>query len=259
MKEPADLSLAFLQYDVYWHDASVNFKKIESALQGMSDTVDLLVLPEMFNTGYTMEPEKVAESIQGKTIQWMQELSEKWNMAVTGSIPFLENGFYYNSFFLVYKNEIYERYDKKYLFSYAGEQKFYKAGNKAVEWLFKGWRIAPFVCYDVRFPVWCRQGARADLNLYIASFPQSRIAAWTTLLKARAIENQSYLIGVNRIGKDGYGTAYNGQSTAIKFDGSYLVPPFETESLKVVKLNKTEQETFRNKFPFRNDDAFLSS
>lgn len=252
-----ELRLTLIQQDIAWEDKQANLAATERQLAEVEDT-DLIILPEMFTTGFSMKPEHLAEEEDGETLHFMQKMAANKQAAVTGSLIAKENGHYYNRLLWVYPDGSYHAYDKRHLFRMSEENKHYTAGNARLIVHYKGWRILPLICYDLRFPVWSRNDAGYDLLLYIANWPQSRSQVWETLLLARALENQVYVAGVNRIGEDGRGTHFSGNSMLIDAKGNKLstVPagkPFrQTITISLGKLNH-----FRNKFPVDKDrDAF---
>lgn len=221
----------------------------------------LVVFPEMFSTGFSMNPEKVAETMDGETVQWMSQMSQ--DRMICGSLSIQENGSYYNRFLAFYQGEKVAQYDKRHLFSYGGEHEVYQAGSETCVFTFQGFSVAPFVCYDLRFPAWIRktmlQSAPIypDILLFVANWPSARISAWDVLLKARAIENQAFVIGVNRVGNDEKGIAHNGHTQVLKYDGEYLLEPHQREAIAHVVIEKSPLSMFRDRFPFLSDaDGF---
>jgi omega-amidase len=221
----------------------------------------LVVFPEMFSTGFTMNPEKAAETMDGETVQWMAEMSK--DRMICGSLSIKENGSYYNRFLAFYEGEKVAQYDKRHLFSYGGEHEVYDAGSEICVFTFQGFKIAPFICYDLRFPAWIRKTVLKDkldcpdVLLFVANWPSARISAWDVLLKARAIENQAFVIGVNRVGNDDKGIAHNGHTQAVKYDGDYLLEPHQREAIAHIVLEKSPLVQFRERFPFLSDaDGF---
>ena len=221
----------------------------------------LVVFPEMFSTGFTMNPEKAAETMNGETVQWMAEMSN--DRMICGSLSIKENGSYYNRFLAFYEGEKVAQYDKRHLFSYGGEHEVYDAGSEICVFTFQGFKIAPFICYDLRFPAWIRKTVLKDkldcpdVLLFVANWPSARISAWDVLLKARAIENQAFVIGVNRVGNDDKGIAHNGHTQAVKYDGDYLLEPHQREAIAHIVLEKSPLVQFRERFPFLSDaDGF---
>ena len=221
----------------------------------------LVVFPEMFSTGFSMNPEKVAETMDGETVQWMSQMSQ--DRMICGSLSIKENGLFYNRFLAFYQGEKVAQYDKRHLFSYGGEHEVYQAGSETCVFIFQGFSVAPFVCYDLRFPAWIRktmlQSAPIypDILLFVANWPSARISAWDVLLKARAIENQAFVIGVNRVGNDEKGIAHNGHTQVLKYDGEYLLEPHQREAIAHVVIEKSPLSMFRDRFPFLSDaDGF---
>ncbi len=255
MKQKLEISL--IQLDVFWLDKEKNLKKIEELID-RSPKSDIFLLPEMFNTGFYLKPFEIAEDWDGLTVMWMKRVSEKYGVALGGSIVFKENGKFYNRFLFV-EGENIEFYDKRHTFSMAGENKYFTKGNKIKTIEFKGWKIRLLVCYDLRFPVWSRNTDEYDLAVYVANWPASRIEQWKSLLIARAIENQAYVIGVNRIGKDGNGFDYAGKSLVADFKGEILLQlPDNKEVVRSVVLDADLLKKSREKFPvLRDRDKFV--
>ena len=217
------------------------------------EEVDLIVLPEMFVSGFTMNPKAVAETMNGETIAWLQHLAKAKDCAITGSLVIEENGKYYNRLVFVYPNGELKTYDKRHLFTLAGEDKVYTAGKEKLIIEYKEFRICPLICYDLRFPVFARNVEDYDVLIYVANWPKPRINAWDILLKARAVENMSYAIGVNRIGKDENELEYVGHSQAVDFLGNYLLEPQETDGVFIVELDKGKLLETRSKLAFLED------
>jgi predicted amidohydrolase len=247
------MKIALIQSDLVWENPKANRVRFEEKINGIKDSVDLIVLPEMFSTGFTMNPSAVAETMQGETVVWMQTLAKARNMAIIGSIVIEEKGNFYNRMLFVFPSGNIQFYDKRHLFTLAGEDKIYTAGHQKLIVDYLGWKICPMVCYDLRFPVFSRNVENYDLLLYVASWPEKRVNAWDVLLKARAIENMSYNIGVNRIGVDANGHHYSGHSQLVDYLGDYLVAPDEKENVFVVELNKEKMIIARQKLGFLND------
>lgn len=247
------LQIALLQLDLIWENAPANRNKIERLLSTVQGDVDIIVLPEMFTTGFSMQPAPLAETMQGETVNWLRQQAKSRNAAITGSIIITEKGAFYNRLLWVLPNGDILTYDKRHLFTLAGEDQVYTPGNKQLVVDFKGWKIMPLVCYDLRFPVWSRNTSSYDLLLYVANFPDKRGLAWRTLLQARAIENQVYTIGLNRVGLDGNDIYYAGDSCLIDYDGrvSTHLPP--REMVQHLVINKTSQANFRKKLAFLPD------
>lgn len=247
------MKVAILQTDLVWENPIYNRLTIESKVLSSDKKFDLLVLPEMFTSGFTMNPERVAETMQGETIQWLKSLAKQKKTAIIGSLVIEEEGNYYNRLvFVTPKGEI-QHYNKRHLFTLAGEEKVYTKGTEKVIFEYKDWKICPQVCYDLRFPVFARNVEDYDLLVYVANWPKVRTQAWDALLKARAIENMSFVIGVNRVGKDANGHDYIGHSQVLDELGNELIAPFEESDLQVVSLNKKKMHETRTKLNFLND------
>lgn len=252
------LKISLAQSDTIWGNCAENLKKLEGILTTIKSDTDLIVLPEMFSTGFDMQPQKVAETMQGKAVTWMKKMAIESNYVLTGSLIISENNCFYNRFLVVFPSGEILHYDKKHLFTLAGEEKVYTAGNNRLIFEYKGWRIAPFVCYDLRFPAWCRNNNNYHLAIYSANWPKPRINAWDTLLQARAIENMSYVIGVNRVGVDANNLEYSGHSQAISPLGEVLKMAEENaETCISITIQKDKLLEIREKFQFLNDqDSF---
>lgn len=252
------LNVAIIQADLAWENPEENRRKFTAKIDAIDQEVDLIILPEMFTSGFTMQPQNVSENTNGKTITWLKELAIKKNTAISGSLVLKENKKYYNRLVFVHPNGTLETYDKRHSFTLAGEHKLYTTGTKKLIVYYKGWKICPLICYDLRFPVWSRNTEDYDLVFYVANWPKPRINAWHTLLKARAIENMSYSIGVNRIGNDINGHEYTGNSVAFDTLGTQIsnIQAFENTT-EIITLSKEHIKCTREKFPFLNDqDVF---
>ncbi|WP_044401769.1 amidohydrolase [Lacinutrix sp. Hel_I_90] len=252
------LNIAIIQSNLVWENPVENRTNFTEKMNAITKQVDLIILPEMFTTGFTMNAETVAETMEGETIRWMKRMAKEKNCAVTGSLIIEENNSYYNRLAFVHPNETIAIYNKRHTFTLAGENKVYEAGKEKVIVAYKGWKICPQVCYDLRFPVFSRNTENYDLLLYVANWPKPRIAAWDALLKARAIENMSYCIGVNRVGLDAKKHEYPGHSAAYDVLGEKLTHlEANTEGIEVIELSKTHIEKNRKHLGFLNDkDAF---
>lgn len=252
------MKIALIQSSLTWENPKANRNYFEEKINALTEKVDLIVLPEMFTTGFTMKPEVVFETMGGKTIQWLQSLSKANNSAITGSLVIKENNNYYNRLVFVFPSGEIQFYDKRHLFSLAGENKVYTSGKEKLIVEYQGWKICPFICYDLRFPVFARNAEDYDVLVYVANWPKPRINAWDVLLKARSVENMCYTIGVNRIGFDNNNFEYNGHSQAVDFLGSYILEPQEIDGVFIVKLYKEKLIETRNKLGFLNDrDVFV--
>ena len=248
------MKTALIQFDTIWEDKQANLEYLQDKILNLTDDVDLLVFPEMFTTGFTMNPEVVAEEELGETFQIIQKLALDKQTAITGSWVVKENGNYYNRLFFVFPDGSYKTYNKRHLFTLAGEEKVYRSGDEKLIVSYKGWNICLLICYDLRFPVYSRiVNQNYDLLVYVASWPDRRIDAWDALLKARAIENMSYVVAVNRCGTDPNGVEYSGHSQVIDFMGKYIVEPLINEQIYITDLEKDLLQTARQKFAFLND------
>lgn len=248
------LSISFFQFDLSWESPVDNRLKIDALLDTCKPETDLIVLPEMFSTGFTMNSIELAEDMAGETIHWLRNNARKWNAVFTGSIIIEENAHYYNRLIWMMPDGKLQYYDKKHLFRMGEEHQAFTAGSEILFVKYKGWRFRPLICYDLRFPVWSRNRNDYDMLIYIANWPESRREVWKTLLIARALENQCYVLGVNRIGTDGKGISYSGDSMIIDPRGKILSnsKPY-TESLETVKISLDELQDFREKFPVHLD------
>jgi len=254
----SELKIALIQSNLVWENPEQNRINFSNKINAISGSVDIIILPEMFTSGFTMHPTQVAESMTGKTIRWMQQLAKQKSAAITGSLIIKENDAFYNRLLFVHPNGTLEYYNKIHTFTLAGEHKVYKAGSQILIIDYKGWKIKPLVCYDLRFPVLARNIEDYDLLLYVANWPKVRVSAWDTLLKARAIENMSYCIGVNRVGLDGNNYEYSGHSAAYDVLGERLDSiPSGKETTEIVTLQKDHISKYREKLGFLNDrDTF---
>ena len=258
------LKTALIQADLIWENPTENRNHFQERINKLPLNTDLIILPEMFTTGFTMNAQHLAETMTGNTIIWMQDVANKKQAAIVGSLiikkPCLDADKkynYYNRLLFVHPSGKIDFYDKKHLFTLAGEHKTFTAGNENILIDYKGWKICPLICYDLRFPVWARNTCNYDLLLYVASWPKPRIEAWNALLKARAIENMSYAIGVNRVGIDANGYEYSGNSATYDLLGKCLTKDKQEEISLIVELDKETQDKTRNKFRFLDDkDSF---
>lgn len=253
------LKIALIQADLVWENPTKNRNNFTKKIAAIVEDVDVIVLPEMFSTGFTMHAEKVAEPMDGITVNWMKQLASKKNTAIVGSLVIKEHNKFYNRLLFVSPLGQITHYNKRHTFTLVGEEKIYTAGKNKVVIDYKGWRICPLICYDLRFPVWARNIEDYDVLLYVANWPTPRIFAWDALLKARAIENMSYCIGVNRVGVDGVNSQYSGHSAVYNVLGETLtaIQPNE-EHIEIVTLEKRHISAYRNTFKFLNDkDVFI--
>lgn len=252
------LKVALIQSDVVWEQAHQNCANFEKKIDSIKETVDLIVLPELFSTGFTMNAESVAETMKGETVEWMLKIATKKQSALTGSVIIKDNNLFYNRMVFVHPSGKIDFYDKRHTFAYAGEDKVFASGKEKVILEYNGWKICPLVCYDLRFPVWSRNVEDYDVLIYSSSWPSPRMVAWNSLLKARAIENMCYCIGVNRIGSDFLGNDYSGHSGAYDVLGEKItnIQPGK-EQMEIVELDKNHIISNREKYQFLNDrDTF---
>ncbi len=251
------MKVALIQSSLFWENPKANRNLFEEKINAITEKVDLIVLPEMFTTGFTMNPELVFETMEGETIQWLQTLAKAKNSAITGSLVIKENGNFYNRLVFIFPSGEIQFYDKRHLFTLAGEDKVYTSGSEKVIVEYLGWKICPLICYDLRFPVFARNTKDYDLLIYVANWPKTRINAWDILLKARSVENLCYTIGVNRVGFDNNNFEFDGHSQAVDFLGNYILEPQENEGIFIVELNKEKLFETRSKLGFLNDrDTF---
>jgi omega-amidase len=248
------LKVALIQANIVWENPIQNRVNFSEKINAISEDVDLIVLPEMLTSGFTMNAESVSESMTGETIMWLKKLAKEKNTAIVGSLVITENDSYYNRCIFVHPDGDIDTYDKRHTFTLAGEHKMYNAGKTKTIINYKGWSICPLVCYDLRFPVWARNVENYDLLLYVANWPKPRINAWDTLLKARAIENMTYCVGVNRVGLDANNYEYPGHSACYDVLGNRMDNiPFDKEGTEVVNLDKKHIKKYREKLNFLND------
>ena len=249
-----NLKIAIIQSDLAWHNPIENRNNFSQKINGINEQVDLIILPEMFTTGFSMHPENISENMNGKTVQWMKKFASIKNAVITGSVIIKEKESYFNRLLFVHPSGKIEIYNKRHLFSFAGEHKVYKAGTEKMIFELKGWKICPQICYDLRFPVFARNTENYDVLFYVANWPKQRINAWDALLKARAIENMSYTIGVNRVGKDANNFEYNGHSAAFDSLGELIgnTTEFKEETI-IVSLDKEKLLATRKKLNFLSD------
>ncbi len=248
------LNIAFIQANLNWEYSEANRDLFSKEIDKVSSNTDLIILPEMFTTGFSMNAENLAEPTDGPSLEWMREKAKLKSSAITGSVIITENGNYYNRLFFVFPDGSYKLYDKRHTFTLAKEDETYTAGTERLIVDYKGWKICPLVCYDLRFPVWSRNTEDYDLLIYVANWPEKRVNAWDALLKARAIENMAYCIGLNRTGTDGDGYVYNGHSAAYDYLGKELTEPnLEKEFIKEVTLEKESLYETRSKLKFLQD------
>lgn len=274
------LTITTIQTNLVWENKIANLQALEKKINGLEEKTEIIVLPEMFSTGFSMQPQLLAETMEGETVQWMKEVASKNKVILTGSIIIEEAGNFYNRLIWMLPNGQFGAYDKRHLFGFAEEDKHYTAGNKRLIASAKGWKINLQICYDLRFPVWARnrilqtdsstdEGASTeiptngitpeyDILIYVANWPERRNHAWKTLLCARAIENQCYIIGVNRVGRDGNNINHSGNSLVIDPLGEVLYHMADDEDIFTITLEKEHLQDVRNKFPFWKDGDYFS-
>lgn len=249
-----ELQVALIQANLIWENPKQNRANFSDKIEAISNPVDLIILPEMFTSGFTMNAKEVVETMTGETITWLKHIAKTKQCAIMGSLVIEENNSYYNRCVFVHPDGIIDTYDKHHTFTLAGEHKVYETGTEKVIVNYKGWKICPLVCYDLRFPVWARNVEDYDLLIFVANWPKVRISAWDALLKARAIENMSYCIGINRVGLDGNSHEYPGHSACYDVLGNRVdTIPENKETTEIVILSKPHIETYRNKLNFLND------
>jgi omega-amidase len=294
------LTITTIQTNLHWEDKPANLKMLEEKIMGIKEKTEIVVLPEMFNTGFTMQPEKLAETMEGETVAWMKRMAMEKRVVLVGSVAIkteerTETGLsertetvssYTNRLLWMLPNGQYGYYDKRHLFAFAGEDQHYTAGNKRLIASVKGWKINLQVCYDLRFPVWARNRSFAsfyadaskgaqddkassadisnqpeyDVLVYVANWPERRSHAWKTLLQARAIENQCYVVGVNRVGNDGNNIYHSGDSMIVDPLGEVLYTKKDEEDIHTITIDKAQLDTVREKLPFLKDgDGFSIS
>jgi omega-amidase len=252
------LTVTTIQADLVWEDKTANLQRFEEKIRDIEVKTEVVILPEMFSTGFSMRPEELAETMEGITVTWMKRVSAEYNIILTGSLIIEEEEKYFNRLIWMLPNGQYGHYDKRHLFAFGKEDEHYSAGNKRLIASVKGWRINLLVCYDLRFPVWARQqhkeeGAEYDLLIYVANWPERRSHAWKTLLCARAIENQCYVVGVNRVGNDGKDIYHSGNTLVIDPLGQVLYHMAEEEETNTITLSRGKLDEVRASFPFLKD------
>ena len=249
--------LCLLQSDLFWHDPQANRHAFEDLMDTASEVVDLFVLPETFATGFTMTPNEVAETPDGPTVQWMLTQAQLRHAAICGSLAIREGDYFYNRFYFAHPDGQLDIYDKYHPYTPSGEARVYTKGTQIKTITYRTWRIRPIICYDLRFPVFARNTDRYDLLLCVANWPKPRIQAWNALLRARAIENMAFAVGVNRTGKDPYRIQYPGASAAYDMLGNELLFLNSQTDMGQLTLDKELLYTTREKLPFLDDrDAF---
>lgn len=252
-----DLTVTLLQTELAWHGAATNRAHFGELVRSLPEPTDLVILPEMFTTGFTMDVRQQAEPMDGPTLRWLADLARECGVTLCGSLVVEDGGRYYNRLVWMPPDGRHSHYDKRHLFRMAGEHEHYSAGRRREVFQLMGWRVCPLVCYDLRFPVWSRGANQFDLLLYVANWPAARRSAWRTLLPARAVENQCYVAGVNRIGSDARGIDYAGDSSVHDHLGQALADLGAAPGHATVTLGLDALDRYRNKFPaWRDADSF---
>lgn len=251
-----DLKITLLQSDLHWEEIDANLAAFEEKIWRVGQDTDVIVLPEMFTTGFTMNAQALGEYMNMRTFKWMRQMADQTGALILGSFVAKVHDKFYNRLLWMEPGGNYKTYDKRHLFRMANEHKIYSSGESLLIGEWKGWRICPLICYDLRFPVWSRNTYDAvsrqmnyDLLIYVANWPTARVEAWSALLKARAIENLSYVVGVNRVGIDGNSIEYNGSSAIIGPKGEVIFTSEGVEAIKTLELNANSLKAFRDKFP----------
>lgn len=245
-----NLQISIVQSDIYWQDCDKNLQQYSEKISAIDNETDLIILPEVFNAGFNNDPVEVAEEMDGKTMKWMAEEAKSKDCVITGSIPIKENNNYYNRLIWMRPDGTYEQYDKRHLFRISKEYNTYSGGDKRLIVDYKGWKILPQICFDLRFPVWSRNTMDYDLAIYIANWPEVRSHAWKSLLVARAIENQCYVIGVNRVGEGKRGEYHAGDSMVVDPLGRKIIKVSRVETEHTLVLSKEVIKKTREELPF---------
>lgn len=263
----SSLHITLIQSNIYWENKEANLNSWQQKIDALPQDAEVVVLPEMFSTGFSMQTKKLAETMDGPTVEWMRTTTKHKNIVLAGSVIIEENNIYYNRFIWMLPNGVCSYYDKHHLFTYSKEDKYFTPGQKRLIVSVKGWKILLLICYDLRFPVWSSQQVQQtatstqpefDAIIYVASWPERRNVAWKSLLQARAIENQCYVIGVNRVGEDGNKIYYSGDSMVVDPLGTILYHKEHEEDIAAVILNREHIDKIRRCFPFWKDaDAFI--
>jgi len=248
-----DLKIALVQSRLHWEDIDANLAMFSKKLEPLAGQADIIVLPEMFSTGFSMNPSKLFETIDGKAVNWMKDTASKTNAIITGSLIIKDNEHYYNRLIWMRPDGSFEHYNKRHLFSMAREEEVFTPGQEKIIVEVKGWKICPMVCYDLRFPVWIRNIENYDALIFAANWPERRIQHWRKLLQARAIENQCYAIGVNIVGNDGNGIDYTGHSMFIDPQGEAVAEIQNEEKTEIVTLKEESVSFTRRYMPFLHD------
>jgi predicted amidohydrolase len=253
MAAMSKLNTLLVQAQLNWKDPAINRQHLQAMISSAAGNLDLVVLPETFTTGFLGDTDLPAEDMAGPTIRWMKELAQKFDCAITGSTVITEGEKRFNRLVFVTPDGVSGFYDKRHLFAFGGENLRYTAGSERVILNYREWRINLQICYDLRFPAWCRNRNDYDLMLLVANWPSKRVRHWSSLLEARAIENQSWVIGVNRVGEDGNGLSYPGHSVVHDPSGLCVADLEESENARVVEMDLSKVQKIRSDFPFQQD------
>jgi omega-amidase len=256
----SDLKVTLIQTNLHWENIEENLRMFDEKINAIQERTEIVILPEMFSTGFSMAPERLAQTMDGSAVQWMKKKAAEKNIILTGSLIIEEDGHYVNRLIWMQPNGVYGIYDKRHLFGYAGEHEHYQAGDKRLIAQVKGWKICLNVCYDLRFPVWSRNAISPetgapeyDVLINVANWPERRSTPWKTLIHARAIENQCYAIGVNRVGNDGNNIYHSGDSSLIDPLGEILYRKSNEEDIFTTTLERSRLDEVRKNFPFLKD------
>lgn len=256
----SDLKVTLIQTNLHWENIEENLRMFDEKINAIQERTEIVILPEMFSTGFSMAPERLAQPMDGSAVQWMKKKAAEKNIIITGSLIIEEDGHYVNRLLWMQPNGVYGIYDKRHLFGYAGEHEHYQAGDKRLIAQVKGWKICLNVCYDLRFPVWSRNAISPetgapeyDVLINVANWPERRSTPWKTLIHARAIENQCYAIGVNRVGNDGNNIYHSGDSSLIDPLGEILYRKSNDEDIFTTTLERSRLDEVRKNFPFLKD------
>ena len=245
-----NLRIAAIQSELYWEDITANLAHFEEEIAKITTNPDIIILPEMFSTGFSMNSKTLAEPMNLTTFKWMKQMAAKTNALMIGSFIASENNQFYNRLLWMEPSGDFDTYDKRHLFRMGNENEHFSAGKNRLIRNWKGWNICPLVCYDLRFPVWSRNvNNEYDILIYVANWPQARAYAWSSLLVARALENQAHVVGLNRVGEDGLGLKYSGDSAIIDFNGKIIATESMKSKIIEAELSRSELEAFRSKFP----------
>lgn len=260
----SDLTVSLVQANLHWEDIAANLAMFDEKIDAIKERTEVIILPEMFSTGFSMQPEKLAQTMDGSAVQWMKQKAKQKNAIITGSLIIEEEGQYYNRLIWMLPNGQFGTYNKRHRFGFAGEDNHYEAGDKRLIASVKGWKICLTVCYDLRFPVWSRNTIKEDgqpeydVLVNVANWPERRNVPWKALLQARAIENQCYMIGVNRVGNDGNNIYHSGDTSLIDPVGEIIYQKAHDEDVFTYTLSRQHLDELRGKFPFMKDaDRFM--